>query len=383
LKVMENLTPEKVDELIQGYLDMSLTHDQKIALEQHVEINSESRRKLEQYKKLLELMELQETVDVPEGFTQSVMGKLPEVDFSTATRGYGASTEKLLPTFKYVAMAVVAVMFVAFVNLDTPLFKSDNGVAPVTKDVTTAHIPSGSNVGGQESGVVPSGDVKITNSYAVANKIKLHVDGGVVHVKTQEGFKIVNSGDSYELNSFDEVRTGAKATASLYYPEDKIHLKLKPMSRVEVSLNQLRLFQGDSWVHVVKKGTRFEVKTSNLIAAVRGTVFSVRAVPLEGGLNVSDPKKMLSSVDVFEGQVDVRSVTSPGEEVSLEAGSSVSNRSLNLANKTKIAQLRYQEWGEENESTGLVESPEQTVKPSDQGVNVEINPSDSFNKDLR
>ena len=86
---------EMVDELIQHYLDLSLSHEQRIQLEKHVELCSRCREELQSYKRLVELFEEEDSCpDLPADFTQRVMSSLPDVSFqNTRAKGYGSGFE--------------------------------------------------------------------------------------------------------------------------------------------------------------------------------------------------------------------------------------------------------------------------------------------------
>ena len=54
----------------------------------------------------------------------------------------------------------------------------------------------------------------------------------------------------------------------------KMVLNVKANSLIELENDGLRVFHGDSWVHVTRKG-RTQTHTPNLVASVRGTIYDV------------------------------------------------------------------------------------------------------------
>ena len=83
------------------------------------------------------------------------------------------------------------------------------------------------------------------------------------------------------LNFGDRIRTGANGDASLEYAHEQVALRIKADSTLQVLDKQtLRVFAGNTWVSVKKKGTVFRTETPNAIASVRGTKYSVDVKPL-------------------------------------------------------------------------------------------------------
>jgi hypothetical protein len=352
---------EKADELIQHYLDLSLSHDQRIQLDRHVDSCSRCRIELHSYKHLLELIEADEEPKLPQNFTQAIMAELPNLEFSGDSRhAYGSGFDAIYPYLKVFGLAVAAVFVIALVNLDHPfnfLGSSQTQREGGTSILAGVHgnlepQAHGSRDGkGLASGV--NDPLAQGHDRALADRLVLKVTGGVVHIRGVDGFQLVQDGESRTLSFRDEIRTGAKASASLEYPGEKIRLALKPGTRLQVARNSLRLFHGNTWIHVVKKGTKFEVRTPNLIAAVRGTVFTVESVATGTQASKGDPRDYTSKVLVFEGRVEVRSATKDQGTVSLTAGQTVSNLGLGLGERVAIEPEDSQPWNKELSELGL------------------------------
>ncbi len=362
---------EKAEELIQHYLDLSLSHDQRIQLDRHVDSCSHCRLELQSYKKLMELVEGDEAPALPENYTQVVMQRLPDLEFSrTSHQGFGGSFDSIRPYLKVLGLAVAAVFVLTVMKMDHPFhFFSRSQSNPHNSGSTLAgtHDKSGVKIVDSHDRLNQTGlegqNHKLVQNQGSVDRLVLKVTGGVVHIKGESGFQLVQDGESRTLNFRDEIRTGAKASASLEYPDEKLRLALKPGTRLQIARNSLRLFHGNTWVHVVKKGTNFEVRTPNLIAAVRGTVFAVETSGKKARPAHEDPKDFESKVLVFEGRVEVRSATKDQESVNLMAGQSVRSLGLGLAERAAIDSKETATWSQELSETGLLTSP--NFKPED------------------
>ncbi|MBT3786058.1 FecR domain-containing protein, partial [bacterium] len=212
--------------------------------------------------------------------------------------------------------------------------------------------------------------------------LKLEVSGGVVHVRNSNGFQIIKNGEIHSLAFLDEVRTGAKATASIVYPEDKVRLRLKSRTRIQIARNSLRLFHGSSWVHIVRKGTKFEVKTPNLIAAVRGTVFSVDVEGDSVSTGTRGPLATLSVVSVFEGRVEVRSLTSNQPSVFVNPSQEVKSKGLILTGVSELEQDARDRWSEALKELDLPAGREGHPNTNTLPKNSEVRPDESFSDEL-
>jgi len=72
----------------------------------------------------------------------------------------------------------------------------------------------------------------------------------------------------------DTVRTGAESKAELLYDDGTI-FRMASSTTVEMGVRSISMLQGNTWVKVVKRASKFEVITPTATAGVRGTVFDV------------------------------------------------------------------------------------------------------------
>ena len=120
------MKPEKVEELIQNHLDMSLSSEQKSLLEEYLETHAEARRDLGRYKQILGLLDTEEEVELPEDFTQRVMSNLPDVSYKNPGGVFkGNIFENLTPVLGAVGMALAAVFIFTIANMETSFFSSN------------------------------------------------------------------------------------------------------------------------------------------------------------------------------------------------------------------------------------------------------------------
>jgi hypothetical protein len=105
----------------------------------------------------------------------------------------------------------------------------------------------------------------------------------------------------------DRVRTGANALVGLHWadgtrlevgPETELVVQRCRANRVrKVSSTHFRLNLGEVWIRLrgaLHPGSKFEVETPTIVAAVRGTIFGVKVSP-DG----------TSRLEVYEGEVDI------------------------------------------------------------------------------
>lgn len=100
------------------------------------------------------------------------------------------------------------------------------------------------------------------------------VPQGLVEILSKKSitWSLARSGDTLDFE--DRIRTGSDGEVWLVYP-DKTWMKIRPGSLVQVLDQAVRVFQGDTWIKVEKRGSRFEARTPNAVASVRGTIYSV------------------------------------------------------------------------------------------------------------
>ncbi|MCO4782492.1 MAG: FecR domain-containing protein [Candidatus Cloacimonetes bacterium] len=362
----------KFDELIQLSLDHSLSNEQKILFDGHVDFCSRCRQELEGYQKLMNMFVDEASIELPTDFTSKVMSKLPEVQFKSKPEDFGFGFEKLMKYKKYISMAVASVVMIAALNFNSPIVSNDTKAGVDTSGAITVAKKIDQNLGGDNSGedskVKPKKQIDL-NDNVMLTKLALFVDGGVAQIKTTAGFQIVNKGEFYELDFRDEIRTGANTVARIVYPEDKIRLNLKPNTHMQIAQNSVRLHQGHTWVNVVKKGTRFEVRTPNLIAAVRGTMFAVKAT-----------KGKESSVSVFEGIVRVNAIDDFEKYHDVIENEEISSTKFGLTAKRKVDDGIVDDWRERLVANELISTTPNSVDKLD--LNTEVSPTDSIHTEF-
>ncbi|PKK91727.1 MAG: hypothetical protein CVV64_03430 [Candidatus Wallbacteria bacterium HGW-Wallbacteria-1] len=72
----------------------------------------------------------------------------------------------------------------------------------------------------------------------------------------------------------DSFRTGADSRAELLYDDGTV-FRMASATTIEMGVRSINMLQGNSWVKVVKRASKFEVITPTATAGVRGTVFDV------------------------------------------------------------------------------------------------------------
>ncbi|MCJ8345368.1 FecR domain-containing protein [bacterium] len=355
----------KFDELIQLYIDHSLSNEQKIAFDGHVDFCSRCREELQSYEKLMTMFGEELSIELPSGFTAKVMDSLPEVTFQRKSQAFGFGFEKLMQYKKYISFAVASVVMVAALNFNSPFVSMDTSEVESNQNITIAKKIDQNLGDGSDEAMTRVKKQSILKQDVMLSKLALFVDGGVAQIKTESGFQIVNKGEFYELDFRDEIRTGANTVARIVYPEDKIRLNLKPNTHMQIAQNSIRLYQGYTWVNVVKKGTRFEVRTPNLIAAVRGTMFAVKAI-----------KNQESTVSVFEWIVRVSALEDPENFHDVIRDEEVSSSNLGLTAKRKVSDGNVDDWYTRLIANGLRDGLASSIERLE--VNTEVSPTDSI-----
>ena len=153
---------------------------------------------------------------------------------------------------------------------------------------------------------------------------------------------------------------------------------MKPKTELRVIDHEnFHLKHGDVWVEIRKKVDHFEVKTDHLVAAVRGTTFSVNAKTIDWN-TVTTTRTVLpgasSGVQVFEGLVDVRGSQRAKSLQSLQQGEGVIY--LEAKEEFDAYKLNPQDYKLWNEI-----APEVSVD-EDIDINDETGPIDSFEQEV-
>lgn len=179
----------------------------------------------------------------------------------------------------------------------------------------------------------------------------IEINGRVEVKKGQtEEFKKLNknlklSGSLKRLDGGDKVRTFTSSTAEMALKETCI-LAVKEQSLFEVpqtlgqdAITQLRAQQGSLLFKVIS-GSNFEVKTSDVIAGVKGTLFEMDIVDgfrtmLEvPGMQLGTAVSGGTIVNVYRGEVDLTHAVT-GESVKLKEG-----ESINVYNRSALKYLQ-------------------------------------------
>ena len=370
------MKPEKVEELIQNHLDMSLSSEQKSLLEDYLETHADARRDLGRYKQILGLLDTEEEVELPQDFTHRVMSNLPDISYKNPGGVFkGNIFENLTPVLGAVGMALAAVFIFAIANMETPFFKSNEISRPDGQIIDVARESIDNRDTDESQRFVGEESKRRTAQLPV--KMSIHaIDGLVFLGYDPKKLKFINSGGSEDLRSGHIIRT--IGNARIAYADDQTELKLKPKTELRVIDHEnFHLKHGDVWVEIRKKVDHFEVKTDHLVAAVRGTTFSVNAKTIDWN-TVTTTRTVLtgasSGVQVFEGLVDVRGSRGVESLQSLQQGEGV----IYLEAKEgfdayKLNPQDYKLWNE------IV--PEESVD-EDIDVNDETGPIDSFEQEV-
>lgn len=420
---------EKIHELIQHHLDLSLTGSQRAELNAHLDSCLACREQLESYRKMIEIFEQEEEIEVPDYFTSRVMASLPEVDFSSAGRfrGFGAFFDNVVrfPLQNVFVPAAMAAAVLLGVGVYFG-FSSFSGNAPqeaVEFDIARRTVPAKTPA---EDPVVSEPSVGRRVSPARTQNLQmltLAVESGVVRVKRENNVYNVRRGEEFTLEFRDELETGVRTRAHVTYPQDNIRLGLEASTRLQLASNSIRFYQGDTWVHVVKKGTKFEVQTPNLVAAVRGTIFTAEVdhsyAPLydaysyhmgafgtepvytesvgssfafmRKGLEFASagslPELLRTRISVFEGEVMVQSLADISDKVALTEYETAAVVSANLSPKTLISEGTAEKWsaylaaeGLETKARRVSEGKEAPGETETTEAKPEVDPSKAFDQ---
>ncbi len=420
---------DNMDELLQQYLDLSLQHSDKVALEKALETDGDARSDLEKYRKIMELLQVEEAMVPPADFTGRVMAALPDISEVARPEAVSGSSMSFATPFWLKPAFALAGLAVAAAAILVVLPEKQIEDAGVSRPALSAP----SEIARENTPVKLPAAFQDTRSPLVAGALpalELTVESGVIRIKRHGGgVDTLRANQVARLDFMDEVETGVRSSASIIWPEDSVRLKLKPRTRIQVARSSIRLHHGDSWVNVVRKGVNFEVQTPNLVAAVRGTMFSasvrystqnlqhsvsetVQPGPLaldaldavgqqlrkglvfladSQQLSVEDPLMRSSEVNVFEGVVNVAGLEDSMEESqNLFAGDAVASRGPGWVSPAEDVNPKvWLRWQSELEDAGIALS-EEAEEAAESGVytieeleiNHEILPENSFGQEF-
>ncbi|MCO4783088.1 MAG: FecR domain-containing protein [Candidatus Cloacimonetes bacterium] len=398
---------DEFEKLLNDEIDNILSLDAKPSVEKHSEECRSCKNTQDWYSRIKSILVSDEELDVPAGFTNSVMSQI------NALPAYDAP-QQLTPFYVKVGFALAA------------------SVAGL------AFIMGSSDVDPSKSLIRPQIEMAANNLASETMIAKADLDlvavQGEVQIFKEDSLMWQNVSEEIALSFSDKIRTLSDSSVHLKYV-DGTELKLKENSQIQVMDHGIRVFHGDSWIKVVKKGRHFEARTPNLVASVRGTIYDVsvqyKQEPYADFLQRVTQKNLFSgispevyfrefslgalneigeetfsnvvesSVKVYESKVWVGSIdeASNGQIVS-EGHNLVANASTeNFKNLTQsnISAKDYSSWTmtvpdfiEETKSPKVVETeaseatqvPVQEA-PTTSGVELndskEVNPLDSFN----
>lgn len=240
--------------LLHGYFDRELDATEREQLMDHLRECPRSRWEFKLYRKMFQVMEQME-VAPPKGLPRSIMDRLPGLELLPFSLRSLASSQGF-------SLAAAAVFMMAVV-VGWNSRGVDPTIRPMTASVVTPSAPSlRQDAPLPLAPLAPSkGPIRVVPE----GRVEVLRKGALEWAMARPGDRI-----HYE----DRLRTGPDGTVRLEYP-DRAYLKVRASSQVQVLDSAIRVFQGDAWIKVQKKGRRFEARTPNAVASVRGTIYSV------------------------------------------------------------------------------------------------------------
>lgn len=238
---------DEFEKLLNDEIDNILSLDAKPSVEKHSEECRSCKNTQDWYSRIKTILTSDEELDVPAGFTNSVMSQI------NALPAYDAPKE-LTPFYVKIGFALAASV------AGLTLIMSSSDVDP-SKSLIRPHIEMAAN--------------NVANQTMIAKAdLDLVAVKGEVQIFKEDSLMWQNVSEEIALSFSDKIRTLSDSTVHLKY-EDGTELKLKENSQIQVMDHGIRVFHGDSWIKVVKKGRHFEARTPNLVASVRGTIYDV------------------------------------------------------------------------------------------------------------
>jgi hypothetical protein len=327
------------EETLNADLDNLLSVAERQEMLKHMDSCLDCRKKAAEYEQLMDLFPAMDDVEVPAGFTAGVMSRISAMP--THLKVVQPETKRSFKSLYYgLALAASIVGLVFF--LDSSKLQEPQLAKVLVEDSVTKLV--------QGTTPIYEADFSLLSSR------------GRVQVFPRDGFSWQDFSEDLKLRFGDKIRTLSDSQVHLKY-QDQTELKLSSNTLIEVESRGVRVFQGDSWIKVVKKGRSFEARTPNLVASVRGTMYDVSVrysqqayadflagITQKNILKSMSPEIYLrefsletlnevgssefsqfveSKVRVFESRVFVSPVNSP-QGILVEQGSSVKIRSKGL-----------------------------------------------------
>jgi len=242
---------ENFEDVLNAELDNLLSPAERQELIKHLQSCRNCRNSAQGYRQLKELLAQIEPAEVPKGFTEMVMARIRALPAYSQNQDHQSAFGFSLGL---AMVASVAALFFLF---------SDSQVSREAPQLAKR----------------PAVEENISNPFnsrqgTTTADFQLVSARGKVQVMSTVGFIWSDVSDDMVLKFGDKVRTLSDSKVHLRY-SDNTRLKLSSNTLVQVESNGVRVFQGDSWVKVVKKGRVFQTWTPNLVASVRGTIYDV------------------------------------------------------------------------------------------------------------
>lgn len=292
---------------VHAYFDRELDAGGRDEFMAHLRDCADCRWDFKLYRKMFQTME-QMDADAPQDLPSRIMATV---------RGMGmplpwAGIPSWYATPQAMGLAAAAVFVVAvYAGLETrrPLAPPFEAPRPVMQQAAAEPLP----VRAVEPAESRLGPIRVTATGRVEVLRRGTSEWSLVSANERIGYE-------------DRVRTGADASAVIEYP-DRASLRVKPGSLVQVLDQAVRVFQGDTWIKVERKGSRFEARTPNAVASVRGTMYAVRVerIPF-------DRDQLLA---VAEGALEPGADSASGPNASVSAASAP----LTLAERLRLELL--------------------------------------------
>lgn len=250
---------EKYEELLHRHFDNALSSDEEAHLQEHLKGCRRCRIDMKLYTWMFRAMAGLAEVAPPLDFTRSVMesiGKLPSLGLS---RRAGFSVRDLVWG--------VGVAAVSLALIGGGLFWYGQPTAPAR--LVRAPLPMMKADGyhlTQETGALRAPELG-------QERVRLFCDGPNVRILPNGTQRWQRVAFEKSLVFGDRVQTPPDFGARLVYP-DQTWIRLKPGTTVQVLAEAIRVYHGDTWIKVEKRGTRFQALTPNAVASVRGTAYT-------------------------------------------------------------------------------------------------------------
>lgn len=131
----------------------------------------------------------------------------------------------------------------------------------------------------------------------IINLGKVSLISGTVQIQRGEQADWLKLSFDDKINVGDKIKVAEESKLEICYNDGNI-LRVTPNSELEIALESIKLFNGQTWLRIVKVGSKFEVVAPTFVAGVRGTVFSVKA-------DAKNNKKS-GAVKVWKGLVETK-----------------------------------------------------------------------------